>query len=72
MKFSEAQKRDYPEAMDNIEAVLKLARANFPRTTEITIETNGCSPKASLSISWTVLAFLIEAGRTALSSDGAR
>ncbi|MER9357461.1 hypothetical protein NKI61_29960 [Mesorhizobium sp. M0514] len=68
--LSAAMVRDYPEALDNIEAVIRLARANFPRTNDVTIETAGSSPKASLTVSWTVLAFLVDAGRAALSLSG--
>jgi hypothetical protein len=68
-RLTEAQRRDYPSHLDNIEAVLQLASANFPRTTEVRIETVGSTPQASMTVSWTILAFLIDAGRSALESE---
>ena len=68
-KLTEAQRRDYPEYLDNMEAVVKLAAANFPRNIDVRIETAGSSPQASITLPWSVLSFLIDAGRTALEDN---
>jgi len=67
MKLTEYQKRDYQEVLDTLEAVVRLARANFPRDNGIKIETHGSSPSASISIYPAILQFLIDAGRSALT-----
>ncbi len=69
MKLTDAQKRDYPDALDTIEAVVKLARAHFPRTGDVRLETAGSSPHATVCVPSYVIAFLLAAGRSALSQE---
>lgn len=55
--------RDVKEALDQLDAVLKLARANFPRTNRVTVRTDGSDPHASMSIPSYVLAAILSAAR---------
>ena len=42
--------RDIEEAKKQLRAVIELARANFPRSTDIKIETHGSDPHATLYV----------------------
>jgi hypothetical protein len=69
-KLSEAQRRDYTKHLDNLDAVLQLAAANFPRSNEVDIKTVGSSPNASIRLHYYILSFLVEAGRRSLQDSG--
>lgn len=66
MKLTEHQAKDYPEKLQHLEAVARLANANFPRETGLRIETAGSQPKASITLPWYFVQFLINSGRAAL------
>lgn len=69
-EMNERLRNDALEALDRLEALMKLAKANFPRTSEISIETGGYDPKASMSMPWYLLKTITDAGRRALSEGG--
>ena len=66
-KLTESMKADAREALKQIDAILTLAEANFPRTRDIRIETAGTDPQGRMTLPYAVLAAIIEAGRRALS-----
>lgn len=66
-RLTGAQQRDYNEQIPNLEALVRLASANFPRPTDIRLETVSADPHASLCVSPSMLGFLIAAGRAALA-----
>lgn len=65
--LSESMKADAREALKQIDAILTLAEANFPRTNGIRIETSGCDPQGRMVIPYYLLRAIIDAGRRALS-----
>lgn len=69
-KLTVRDREMYEDAMNQLEAVVKLASANFPRTTSISIKTDGSNPHASMSLSAGAINFLIISGRAALTEKG--
>lgn len=47
--------KEHVEAKQKIDAVLKLAAANWPRDSEVVIETSGSDPHARLRLPWYIL-----------------
>lgn len=54
------------ESLKQLEAVITMASANFPRDSSICVRTNGTSPNAVCTISARTLRILVDAGRKAL------
>ena len=53
--YAERQRGEMLAYLDHLDAIVKLAGANFPRNTDLKIETTGTSPYVSMSIpSWAV------------------
>jgi len=66
--YQEARRGDIKKHLDVLEGVERLASANFPRTSDLRIETVGCDPKASASIPAWLLAELIKMARDHLEA----
>lgn len=54
------------ESLKQLEAVITMASANFPRDSSICVRTNGHSPNAGCTIGTRTLQILVDAGRKAL------
>jgi len=65
---SEASRDEFAKELDVLDALRKMAHANFPRTTKINLETQGSSPKASHQISAYLLDYMIESARQRLGA----
>ncbi|NTF54848.1 hypothetical protein G6L12_08075 [Agrobacterium rhizogenes] len=72
MNMSEHQKQGMREAIEKLDAVMALAKSNFPRDTNIVIKTSGSDQSASITIPWHALKPIVAAGRAALADDGGR
>lgn len=68
MKLTPAMRSDVKNEIEQLEAILTLASANFPRSNRITVETAGLDPKGIMSLSPFTLRHLIDAGRAALEA----
>lgn len=68
-EFEARKVRDAIEVLDRIDAVLTLAKANFPHTTNVGIETVGCTPKASMSVPWFLMKEIADQARLALCTS---
>jgi len=66
--YLEARRRTIKKHLDVLEGVERLASANFPRSSDLRIETVGCDPKASVSIPAWLLADLIKMARDNLEA----
>jgi len=66
--YQQARRRDIKKHLDVLEGVERLASANFPRSSDLRIETVGCDPKASASIPAWLLAELIKMARDHLEA----
>lgn len=67
MSMTENQKQGMREAIEKIDAVIALAKSNFPRDSNIIVKTSGTDQSASISVAWHALKPIIDAGRAALS-----
>ena len=70
MSMSELQRQGMREAIEKIDAVLALAKANFPRNTDVTIKTSDGLQSARITIPWHALKPIIDAGRSSLADEG--
>lgn len=64
--LSEQQKQTLREILPQIEAVVLLAKANFPRTGDVRIETSGASPNASINVPWYIVKHMVDAALQAM------
>lgn len=69
MKISGMDRRDYQKKLDEIEAVIKLAGANFPGSTDVRIETAGGRASASMFVPCYFMSFMVNAAREALNKE---
>jgi len=69
MKLTEHQKREYKNALDQLDAVCTLAAAGFPRDDHIRIETRNPMPKGMFAHHYAFFKFLAETGRAALEDQ---
>lgn len=60
--------REVKSALEQLDAVLTLAQANFPKSTAVHISTNGASPSAAALIPGYVLKIIIDAARAAMEA----
>lgn len=71
--MSELEKQQMRDAIQKIDAVLALAKANFPRNTDVTIRTSSDSVQsATITIPWYALKGITDAGRSALADEGGK
>lgn len=66
-KLTDHQASEFRELLDRLDAVARLASANFPRNSDVRVETCGPGPSAKMVIKSYDLARLIDAGRSILS-----
>lgn len=69
-KLTKVMADDMARLIELLDGAQKLASANFPRTTDLRIETLGSNPSVSMVVPAWFLAKLCEAGRAALSKGG--
>lgn len=60
--------REVKSALEQLEAILTLAQANFPKSTAVLISTNGASPSAEVLIPSYVLKTITDAARAAMEA----
>ena len=67
--MSDLAKQQMREVIEKIDAVLALAKANFPRSTDVKIETSGSLQSACITVPWYALKNIVDASRAALNEE---